>query len=96
MKKLFLGKNGIAIVSMTALVAFFIWGFIEGTYSHAWIVFLVAGLVDVVLASLRRQESEERIEPVETEASERNEPAVAGFEVGEPTVEKEVEKVEET
>ena len=29
------------IISMVSLIGFFIWGWIEGTYSHAWLVFFL-------------------------------------------------------
>ena len=44
-----------AIVGIAAVIIFFIWGFIEGTYSHAWIIFLVAGLVDVIIAGMNKK-----------------------------------------
>ena len=37
------------IIPMLSLLIFFIWGWIEGSYQHSWIIFMVGGMAMVVV-----------------------------------------------
>ena len=41
------------IISMIAVLAFFIWGMIEGSYEHSWMVFIVSGIACAVLGMIK-------------------------------------------
>ena len=53
-------KYLIPVISIAAVIIFFIWGTIEKTYSHAWMIFLVAGLLDVIVAGMKKKDSEKK------------------------------------
>lgn len=49
-----------AIFGIAAVIIYFVWGMIEGTYQHAWLIFLIAGLADlIVLAMISGQDESE-------------------------------------
>lgn len=58
MKNLLRSKQMPGIIGIIAVIIFFIWGFIEKTYSHAWIIFLVAGLIIVILSAMKNSDKE--------------------------------------
>ena len=37
---------------MVSVLIFFIWGWIEGSYQHSWIIFMVSGMLYAVLPTL--------------------------------------------
>lgn len=45
------------IVAIASLVIFFVWGWLEGTFAHSWIIFIVAGCVFAVLGVLRKNDN---------------------------------------
>ncbi len=47
------------VISMLSVVAFFIWGSIEGNYNHSWMVFFVPGIAWVILGALSAKAKEE-------------------------------------
>lgn len=40
------------IIPMAAVLIFFVWGWIEGSYQHSWIIFMVSGMLMGVLGVL--------------------------------------------
>lgn len=48
-------KKWIPVISIASVVVFFIWGFIEGTYEHSWITFLLAGLAMAILKAMDKK-----------------------------------------
>ena len=75
MKKLLYSKEMPAIIGVAAVIIFFIWGFIEKTYTHAWLIFLVAGLIDLVIVAMRKG-SEGSVKPTEPKEEVTVEPEI--------------------
>lgn len=48
-------KRWIPVISIASVIVFFIWGFIEGNYSHSWISFLLAGLAMAILRAVDKK-----------------------------------------
>lgn len=44
------------IISIAAVIIFFIWGWIEGTYEHNWIIFLCVPLGMFIVNALDKGE----------------------------------------
>ena len=58
MKKLVYSSYFPAIISIIAVIIFFAWGYIEGTYQHSWMIFMVAGLAQVIVAAIKKSNKE--------------------------------------
>jgi hypothetical protein len=54
-------------IPMLALIVFFVWGWLEGTYQHCWIVFLVAGGLMAFLPSYQRYKDKDKYNQVEND-----------------------------
>ena len=49
------------LIPMLSLIIFFVWGWIEGSYQHSWIIFMVSGLAYAILPTLdKKKEKEEK------------------------------------
>ena len=48
------------IISMAAVIAFFVWGMIEKTYEHSWIVFVVSGVCCAILGMVNNIKGEKK------------------------------------
>ena len=46
------------VIPIAAVVIFFIWGWIEGSFAHSWIIFLVAGGAFAVLGAIKKNNKE--------------------------------------
>ena len=57
------------MIPILAVVIFFIWGWIEGSYRHSWLVFVIAGgAMAVILAMNKNKEKEtEETKPAKQE-----------------------------
>ena len=49
------------IISFSALIIFFVWGWIEGSYQHSWLIFIVAGIA-IAFISIYDKESGKKSE----------------------------------
>lgn len=49
-------KKWTPVLSIASVILFFIWGFIEGNYSHSWIVFLLVPLGMAILKAIDKKE----------------------------------------
>ena len=49
-------KRWIPVIAIASVVLFFVWGWLEGTYAHAWISFLIAGLAMAVLRAMDKKQ----------------------------------------
>ncbi len=49
-------KKWTPVLSIASVILFFIWGFIEGNYSHCWIVFLLVPLGMAILKAIDKKE----------------------------------------
>ena len=58
MKKILYSKQMPAIVGTAAVLIFFIWGYIEGTFEHSWLIFIAAQLAVFVALAFRGDGSE--------------------------------------
>ena len=47
------------IIPMAAVLIFFIWGWIEGSYQHSWIIFMVSGMLMGVLGVLDKNKQKD-------------------------------------
>ena len=47
-------------IPMLALIIFFVWGWLEGTYQHCWIIFLVSGALMAFLPSYQRYRDKDK------------------------------------
>ena len=47
-----------AIIPVVALIIFFVWGWIEGTFSDSWFIFLVAGGAFAILSAVKKNNKE--------------------------------------
>ena len=54
------GNLWLFLIPMLALIVFFVWGWLEGTYQHCWIVFLVAGGLMTFLPSYQRYKDKDK------------------------------------
>ena len=41
------------------VIIFFVWGWIEGSYKHSWIIFMVSGMAYAILPTLDKKKEEE-------------------------------------
>ena len=41
-----------SFIPLVALIIFFVWGALEGTYQHSWYIFLVAGAAMAILSNV--------------------------------------------
>lgn len=57
MKNLLYSKQMPAILAILAVIIFFAWSFIEGTYKHAWLIFIVAGLAQLVIKAAKDKDN---------------------------------------
>ncbi len=48
------------IISMIAVVIFFVWGMIEKSYEHSWIIFVVSGISCAILGMINNIRSEKK------------------------------------
>lgn len=49
-------KKWTPVLCIASVILFFIWGFIEGNYSHNWIVFLLVPLGMAILKAIDKKE----------------------------------------
>lgn len=57
------------IIPILSVVIFFVWGWIEGTNEHSWIIFMIGGGAMAVLSSMdknKKKETEKAKEDSET------------------------------
>ena len=47
------------LIPMLSLVIFFVWGWIEGSYRHSWLVFVIAGGAMAVLSGIEKSKAKE-------------------------------------
>ncbi len=47
------------LIPMLSLIIFFVWGWIEGSYQHSWIIFMVSGLAYAILPTLDKNKKKE-------------------------------------
>ena len=58
--KLIMDKKTLnTIIPILAVVIFFIWGWIEGSYRHSWLVFVIAGGAMAVLSGIEKSKAKE-------------------------------------
>ena len=50
------------LIPMLSLVIFFVWGWIEGSYKHSWIIFMVSGMAYAILPTLDKKKEKEEEE----------------------------------
>ena len=49
------------LIPMLSLIIFFVWGWIEGSFKHSWIIFMVSGMLYAILPTLdKKKEKEEK------------------------------------
>ena len=58
------------IIPILAVVIFFVWGWIEGTNEHSWIIFMISGGAMAVLASMDKNKKKEAEKAKEKENPE--------------------------
>ena len=51
-------KKWTPVLCISAVIIFFIWGFIEGSYTHSWIVFFIVPLGMAILKALDKDDRE--------------------------------------
>lgn len=49
-------KKWTPVLSISAVIIFFIWGFIEGNYSHSWIAFFIVPLGMAILKATEKKD----------------------------------------
>ena len=47
------------VIPMVSLLIFFIWGWIEGSYQHSWIIFMVGGMLMGILSIVNKEKEKE-------------------------------------
>ena len=47
------------LIPMLSLIIFFVWGWIEGSYKHSWIIFMVSGMLMGVLGVLDKNKQKD-------------------------------------
>ena len=62
-------KQWTPAVSIAAVIIFFIWGFIEGSFKHSWLIFIVSGLVIVVFGILDKNNGGDNSEDISVDIS---------------------------
>lgn len=48
------------IIPMVSVLIFFIWGWIEGSYQHSWIIFMVGGMLMGVLKMIDKKKEKQK------------------------------------
>jgi hypothetical protein len=48
------------IIPMVSVLIFFIWGWIEGSYQHSWIIFMAAGMLMGVLKVIDKEKEKQK------------------------------------
>lgn len=51
-------KKWTPVLCISAVIIFFIWGFIEGSYAHSWIAFFIVPLGMAILKALDKDDKE--------------------------------------
>ncbi len=51
-------KKWTPVLSISAVIIFFIWGFIEGSYAHSWIAFFIVPLGMAILKALDKDDKD--------------------------------------
>ena len=50
-------KKWTPVVSIASVIIFFIWGWLEGSFKHSWLIFIVAGLVMVIMRAMDKKDN---------------------------------------
>ena len=59
--KLIMDKKTLnTIIPILAVVIFFIWGWIEGSFKHSWIIFMVGGMLMGVLKMIDKEKEKQK------------------------------------
>ena len=59
------------MIPFLTLIIFFVWGWIEGSYQHSWLIFIVSGMVYAILPTLGKGKEKEKSD--KDEAKDRDE-----------------------
>lgn len=46
------------LLGMVTVLIFFIWGMIEGTYEHSWLIFIVYGIACAALSMMAKDNNQ--------------------------------------
>ena len=62
------------IIPLLSVVIFFIWGWLEGSFQHSWIIFVIGGGAMGIISSLdkgtKKDEEKKQEQPEEKEETE--------------------------
>lgn len=47
-------------IPMITLIIFFVWGWLEGTYQHSWIIFMVGGALMAFLPNIQKYKDKDK------------------------------------
>jgi hypothetical protein len=47
------------VIPMASLLIFFVWGWIEGSYQHSWIIFMVSGMLMAILRVVDKEKAKD-------------------------------------
>lgn len=50
-------KKWTPVVSIASVIIFFIWGWLEGSFKHSWLIFIVAGLAMVIMRAMDKKDN---------------------------------------
>lgn len=56
-----------SIIPLASVVIFFIWGWIEGTYQHSWIIFMIGGGLMGILATINKSKEQDTAKKEESD-----------------------------
>ena len=45
------------VVSIASVIIFFIWGWLEGSFKHSWLIFIVAGLAMAIMRAMDKTDN---------------------------------------
>ena len=58
------------IIPFLTLIIFFVWGWIEGSYQHSWLIFIVSGMAYAILPTLDKGKEKEKSDKAEEKAGD--------------------------
>ena len=50
-------KKWTPVVSIASVIIFFIWGWLEGSFKHSWLIFIVAGLAMMIMRAMDKKDN---------------------------------------
>ena len=50
-------KKWTPVVSIASVIIFFLWGWLEGSFKHSWLIFIAAGLAMMIMRAMDKKDN---------------------------------------